>query len=120
MATITELKQAVAAAQAAWNADTARIKRMAASDRVINEGGEGYSSAEAASEASANKHYAIVKAAKDALLAAEWTPEVFAARRAIWNTEVAKTKSYGDLAKLQTRLGYGMDQLRDAKKILGL
>ena len=55
-----------------------------------------------------------------ALFAAEWTPEVFAARRAVWNAEVAKTKSYGDLAKLQKRLGYGPAELRDAKKILGL
>ena len=120
MAKISELKQAVAVAQAAWDADTARIQRKAASDRIINDGGEGYSSAEAASEASANKHYPLVKAAKDALFAAEWTPETFAARRATWNTESAKAKSHGDVAKLQTRLGYGIAELRKAKELLGL
>jgi hypothetical protein len=120
METIAELKQALAAAEAAYKADDAAAKKQQAHDRVVNEGGGGYSRAEAMSEAAYNKHLPIIKAAKDALFAATWTREVFEERRATWNAEVVKTKSIKELLALQNRLGYTQADLKKAKDLLGL
>lgn len=120
MTTIAELKKTLEAAESAWTADSAKIKRLAAYDRVVNEGGEGYSTAEAASEANANKHWPIVKAAQDALFAAVWTAEVTAERRATWNAEMAaliaakKQATPATITSIQNRLGFTLSDLRKA------
>lgn len=120
MATIAELKNAVQAAEAAYEAARAKIRGMKKIDRVMNEGGEGYSSYEAESERLYNHHAPIIKAAEAALFAAEWTPAVFAERRAAWNAGVAQAKSNADITALQNRLGYGINDLRAAKELLGI
>ncbi len=120
MSTITELKSAVQAAEAAYEAARAKIRGLKSVDRVMNEGGEGYSCHEAESERLYNHHAPIIKAAKAALFAAEWTPEVFAERRAAWNAGVAKSKSNQDIAALQQRLGFTVYDIRAAKEMLGI
>lgn len=120
MSTIAELKAAVHAAEAAYEADRAGIRRLKAADRILNEGGEGYSQYEAESVRLYNHHAPAIKAAKAALFAGEWTPEVFAERRAAWNAGVAESKSNQDIAALQQRLGFTIHDLRAAKKLLGI
>lgn len=119
MSNVAELKIAVQAAEAAYAADIAKIRHLKSVDRVANEGGEGYSSYESASEQLFGIHTPIIKAAKDALFAAEWTAEVFAERRAAWNASVVKCKSHKDMAALAARLGYGHTDLARAKALLG-
>lgn len=113
------LKQALAAAEAAYKADAAKANALRSYDRVVNEGGEGYSTAEAASEAAFNKHMPLIKAAKNALFAATWTPDYFAACKALWNLEIAKTKSITEKVALEKRLGFTLRELQDAKALLG-
>lgn len=120
MTTIAELKSAVQAAEAAYEAACAQIKHLKAVDRVVNEGGEGFSSYENASQRLYEHHSPLITAARKALFAAEWTPEVFAERRAAWNASVAKTKSHKDLAALQQRLGFAFRDLQAAKELLGV
>lgn len=119
MQDLNTLKQALAAAEAAYKADSEKVKAMRAYDRVANEGGEGYSTAEAASESLSNKHWPIIKAAKAALFAATWTPEYFAARKAEWNAAVPTMKTTKDLLAAEKRLGFTHQDLKDAKALLG-
>ena len=118
MATITELKQAVAAAQAAYKADCAGLAKAKQYDSVVNEGGEGYNTAEAMAEAAYNKHMPLILAAENALFAAEWTKETLAARGAAWNAGMAKCKSYAQEAALGKKLGYNLADLKKAKALL--
>lgn len=66
------------------------------------------------------------EAAEKAAFAAEWTAEAFAARRAAWNTAVAKLPrdakgiKFEDIRALEGRLGYTMDDLKRAKATLGI
>lgn len=120
MQTIEQLKSAIQAAEAAYAADRAKIAKLKNVDRVMNEGGEGYSRYEAESERLFNHHTPIIIAAKEALFAAEWTAEVFAKRRAAWNASVVKCKSYKDMAALAARLGFGHSDLAKAKRLLGI
>ena len=120
MSDVAELKIAVHAAEAAYAAELAKIRHLKNMDRVVNEGGEGYSSYEAASERLFGVHAPIIKAAKDALFAAEWTHEVFAERRAIWNASVVNCKSHKDMAALAGRLGYSHTDMARAKALLGV
>jgi len=83
MDNIETLKQAVAAvvaAEAAYKTAMAGHSKAKRYDAVVNEGGEGYSTSEAMSEAAYNKHAPLIQAAKDALFAEVYTPEVLAAR----------------------------------------
>lgn len=122
MKTIEELKQAVAAAEAALKAEGAKLQKLKAYDRVANEGGEGYSTYEAASEESAMRLWPAIQAAKDALFAAEWTPESTAERRALWNGEISmflkvrRNPTMREILAIQKKLGF---ILSDLKKALG-
>ena len=118
MATITELKQAVAAAQAAYKADCAGQAKAKQYDSVVNEGGEGYNTAEAMAEAAYNKDMPLILAAEKALFAAEWTKETLAERGAAWNAGMAKCKSYAQEAALGKKLGYNLADLKKAKALL--
>lgn len=118
MPTVTELKQALATAEAAYAADLAGIAKAKRYDSVINEGGEGFSSAEAIGEAAYNKHASVIQAAKEALFSAEWTAEVFAARAAAWNAGAIKCKSHAQEAALVKSLGYSVADLKKAKSML--
>ena len=120
MQDVTTLKQAVAAAEAAYKNDMAGLAAAKRYDAVVNEGGGGYSTSEALSEAATEKHWPIIKAAKEALFAAVWTRAEFDIRRADWNAKVVKTKSYKDLAALEKSLGYTAADLKKAKEMHGL
>lgn len=66
------------------------------------------------------------EAAEKAAFEAEWTVEVFTARRAEWNAEMAKLPKHAkgikweDVRALEQRLGYTMEQLKRAKAALGI
>ena len=83
-------------------------------DRFQNEGGEGYSHAE--SMASKNAASTLAKVAEEMAksFAAEWTPEVTAARRAAWNAEAVKCKTTAQVGALQRKLGFGPNDLKKA------
>ncbi len=102
-------------------------------DRVVNEGGEGYSQAavnadnarrvrEAASEAA----FYAEQASEPARFAAEWTLAVFTARRAAWNAEMQaliaakKPATANTIVPIVKRLGYGVAQLQRAKALHGI
>jgi len=118
MQNIETLKQAVAAAEAAYKTAMAGHSKAKRYDAVVNEGGEGYSTSEAMSEAAYSKHAPLIKAAKDALFAAVYTPEVLAARGAEWNARAASLKSYAEQAALEKQLGYSLADLKKAKALL--
>ena len=65
-------------------------------------------------------------AAKEATFAAEWTVDVFTARRAAWNTEIvklpkdAKGIKWTAIRELEARLGYTMEDLKRAKALLNI
>lgn len=46
---------------------------------------------------------------------AEWTADVFAARRAEWNAHVVNTKTFLERTALEVKLGYEMRDLAKAK-----
>lgn len=105
----------------------AEIKTLRAADkfynRLVNEGGDGYER-EDSRIATLNEEYL---AASKAEWAAEWTPEVFAARRVAWNAEVARvsaanggTVPAGELKAMIARLGYSHMDLARAKAALGI
>lgn len=119
-AKIETLKAAVAKAEADFAAAMKSVKAAGRMDAVVNEGGEGYSTAEAASERAFNLHMPIIKAAKDALFVATWTAEVLAERRATWNANVVKCRSNKDMAALSARLGYGFSDITRAKTLHGI
>lgn len=66
------------------------------------------------------------QAAEAAQFAAEWTLDVFNARRATWNAEAVKLPRKGNsidmkhIRALETKLGIKMDDLRRAKALLGV
>lgn len=118
--TIEQLKSEIAALETAWSAESAKNKRFIAIDRVMNEGGEGYSQYENAQEASAEKFMPQIRALKDQAFAIEWTPEVTAARRAVWNAEMnalsaaKKQVTTKMLDEIESRLGFKMSALKQA------
>jgi len=83
-------------------------------DRVQNEGGEGYSHAEALASKNAAASLAETEKELTKKFAAEWTVEVTAARRATWNSEVVKCKTVSQVGALQRKLGFGPDSLKKA------
>ena len=91
-------------------------------DKVVNEGGEGYSQAEVNAERAG---IAALKA-EAATFAAEWTIEVFTARRAAWNAEMKalvaakKPATANTIVPIVKRLGYGAAQLQRAKALHGI
>ena len=103
----------------------ADITKLAAADRaynrVLNEGGEGY---ERNSTSALTDEYLTAEARE---FAADWTPEVLAARRAEWNAEVAKISAkYGRqipqsaVLALPGKLGYQSADIARAKRLHGV
>lgn len=83
-------------------------------DRVQNEGGDGYSHAEALASKNAAASFAATAEEMAEKFAAEWTFEVTAARRAAWNTEAVKCKTISQVGALQRKLGFGPNDLKKA------
>ena len=104
---------------AEMNAKMEAARGLKKIDLVQNEGGEGYSQHEATCEAIFAEYSPRIAAAKAAEFAAEWTAEVFAARRAEWNAQNALCKSHADVAKMVAKLGYSLADLKQAKQLLG-
>ena len=83
-------------------------------DRFLNEGGEGYSHAEALASKNAASVLAAVSEEMAKSFAAEWTREVTVARRAAWNEEAVKCKTTAQVGALQRKLGFGPTDLKKA------
>lgn len=93
--------------------------KAAAYARSQNEGGGGYNPYQAEVDAALD---AVTKADADAFVA-EWTAEVYAARRDAWNAEVVKHTGRAVSATLITQIeratGLKIVDLRRAKQIHG-
>ncbi len=125
--TIEQITAELSAAKQAYDAAKRGIQRLRAVDRVQNEGGEGYSRYEDASESLFAEHQPAITALEKELFAAIWTPEVTAERRSAWNSGLsavrdAKTpKAQHDaLDALIARLGYSHHDISRAKAINGI
>lgn len=101
------------------------IKALQAKDRaynsLVNEGGEGYEREDSRIAALQDEFLAAAKAEK----AAQWTVEIFVARRAAWNAEVAKVAAANggavpnsEFKSMVARLGYSHTDLAYAKDLL--
>lgn len=102
-----ELKAKFAAAQNAYDAAVIR-------DRQQNEGGQGFQTADAAFKA-----MMVIEAE---LFAAEWTAEVWAARKAAWNAAVmacGKQLTMQQVKGIESKLGYTTQQMQRAKALHG-
>lgn len=117
---VEHIKADIAAVEREYKEREKGVKAAARNDQVHNEGGGGYSHSEALSEKSFNQYREKILPLKEELFAATWTPEVTKERRAKMNSEIVKTKSYGDLAKLQARLGYTVSEIKEAMKMHGI
>lgn len=115
MRTTEAIKAEIATLDAEYAVSAKRAKYY---DRVVNEGGEGYSTLEELSHA----HYLAGKKLRDELFAAEWTLEVLTERRKIWNEEVQKSKpkTHADKCDIEDRLGFSFDALKRAKEMHGV
>ncbi len=89
-------------------------------DNFQNEGGEGYSHAEALASKNAAATLAAVAAEMKDAFASEWTREVTIARRAAWNAEAVKCKTTAQVGALQRKLGFGLTDLKKAIAIHSL
>lgn len=119
--TLAELQAELAALVAAEEAGYAKIAHLKKSDRVMNEGGGGYSRFEAECEKIAESYFAKKVALEKQIFEAEWTPQVFEARKAAWNAELAKMPgkiTIKHITALGERLGYTHGQLSRAKAML--
>jgi hypothetical protein len=93
----------------------AAARKAAEYDRVVNEGGQGYETSEA--------HVDRILEISKRLFAAEWTREIFDARRAIWNTRVSKLGAKITMQQvyaLEAELGFTQTQLMSAKALHGV
>lgn len=93
-------------------------------NKIQNEGYSGYNPHEDALAVAVRKCSDLQDELDNAKLAAEWTPEVFAARRAAWADGIAKaTKdgkvAYAEVKALESRLGFTLSQLKLAKELNG-
>ena len=123
MSNTTELKAQLAAVTAEWNSRRAAVQRMRQVDRVQNEGEEGFSAYEAAIERLAAEYMPQVSELTTAIFASEWTAEVTSARRAAWNSEIAKMGAkikIEALKALVSRLGYSQNDIARAKALHGI
>jgi hypothetical protein len=97
------------------------MTKQAQIDRVLNEGGEGYSLAADQADQAAMTAYQAAKAA----FAAEWTLEVLAARRAAWNAEMqalidaGKQLGPATVQPIIKKLGYSLTDIKTAKALHG-
>lgn len=117
--TIKQIKADIMVLDSALDTALKAAKRQSSVDRIINEGGEGYSHAETLSERAFEEWNKGVTPLKAELFAAEWTPEVTAARRASWNAAMqaaGKQITTRQVMAIQTKLGFTM---ADLKKALG-
>lgn len=109
------------------------MNKQAQIDRVVNEGGEGYSlaaqqadDARRARERANEAAFEVEQAAAKAAFAAEWTVEVLAARRAAWNAEMMdlSARKVGMTSKVMSgvvaKLGYTLSDLKMAKALHGV
>lgn len=115
--TIEQIKADIAVADAALDAALMASKKQARIDRVLNEGGEGYSHAETISERAFEAWSKVITPLKSELFAAEWTPEVTATRRAAWNAAMmasGKQITTKQVLAIQTKLGFTMADLKKA------
>lgn len=93
----------------------ADARKAAAYDRMVNEGGEGFETAE--------KHVDRVFEIAKRLFAAEWTREVFDARRAVWNARVTALGAQVTIQQVQAleaELGFTQSELKSAKALHGV
>lgn len=111
---------------------TADIQAIRAADRAYNrsnnEGGYGYERDSVPASLIAEYDAAVVAAESDeaAAFAAEWTLEVFTARRAEWNegaralaAKHGKSIPAAAIRAQEARLGYTMDAIIRAKQLHG-
>jgi hypothetical protein len=112
--TVDQLTAELKAAEAVMDAEMKGAGKFIQSDKVMNEGGGGYSRSEDLSESAYNRNMPKIKAAKQALFAAVWTPEVTALRRAAWNAEAASMRTTAQVLKLQSKLGFTGAELKSA------
>ena len=122
--TIEQITAELASAKMAYEAAKRGIQRLRAIDRIQNEGGEGYSRYEDASEALYVEHQPAITALEKELFAATWTPEVTGERRAAWNASLSAvraaktpTAQHDALDALIARLGYSHHDIARAKAI---
>ena len=97
----------------------AEMKSAARYDRLQNEGGEGYSSEDDVFAKYSQQFEALQKEiAEESEISfkAEWTKEVTAERRAIWNKEVKAKSSWtpAGVRGLEKRLGFEMGAMKKA------
>ena len=115
--TIEQIRADIAVVDAALDAALKTAKRQARVDRVVNEGGEGYSHADTSAERAFDAWNKAVTPLKAELFAAEWTPEVTATRRAAWNAAMmaaGKQITTRQVMSIQTKLGFTMADLKKA------
>ena len=116
--TIEQIKADIATVDAALDAALKAAKRQTRVDRVVNEGGEGYSEGEVMSGSAFEAWSKAASPLKAELFAAEWTPEVTASRRAAWNAEMTALKgkqvNTRQILAIQTKLGFTMSDLKKA------
>lgn len=118
-----ELAAQLEAVNLEWDAKRRAIQHLRSVDRVLNEGGEGYSAYEAAAARLADEYLPRVSELTNAIFAAEWTADVTADRRETWNGEIRKMGAKitpGALKALITRLGYGQADIVRAKALHGI
>ncbi len=111
------------AVQAEWDSKIDAIQHLRAVDRVQNEGGEGFSSYEAAAEDLADEYLPRITALRNAEFAATWTRDVTVQRRATWNAEIGKLGTKiepGKVSAVIARLGYSHVEIAKAKALHGM
>jgi len=111
------------AVQAEWDSKIDAIQHLRAVDRVQNEGGEGFSSYEAAAEDLADEYLPRITALRNAEFAATWTHDVTVQRRAAWNSEIGKLGAKimpAQVKALIARLGYSHVEIAKAKAMHGM
>lgn len=102
------------------------MQTQAQIDRVVNEGGEGYSLAVDQRDVKVAREYYSEVERKNAEFAATWTLEVTQARRTAWNAEMQALISAGQQATARTippivkRLGYSFEDIQRAKRMHAL
>ena len=121
MKTIAELNNELIAAKKEL-AEVQKAHRLY--NKIQNEGYEGYNPHDDDLDNAISKCSDIQRELDDAVLAAEWTPDVFAARRTDWVDGIAKVTKNGmvavaDVKALEKRLGFTMSQLKRAKELNG-
>lgn len=104
-----------------WGAEFFNLKGQKNIDALCSENNEGYWHSEASLDSKAARYFERMQSLNSMLFKMEWTKEVTEKRIETWNTEVKKMGKLippMELHKLAKRLGYNMDQLRRANKMI--